>query len=516
MSFTATFWSFAKEVNSTKQPTGAGTQYSCVANSGTNIINPTISINAGLGGASSPPISYNYCKIPDFGNRYYFVENWEWGNGLWTAQLSVDVLATYKSGIGSLTEYVVRSAHSFDGTISDGLYPAKNDYTYGYVACNEGQIWLDSFYNGLFVVGVIGRSGGTVYYGMSLNQMASFFQYLMSNNYVDSIITTWQLNNYPEAKAIVDPLQYIAKVTYFPFTVDMTGFTSQNIDVGFGQVPNITCAVVGGATLASVVKISVSFSNFNFHDLAATRGVYMNYAPWTRRYLWIPPFGIVEIDCTQLSNTCDCDILIDLVTGYGRLQVYGIHLLTELKTQVGIDQQLSQVINKEMGTLSTIQHGANLVSQIMGGITGGGGSGAMAANLQSGIHPDDLSFIRRERMKLGAFIGGSAAAVSGISGWIKDAIESKIPSAHTIGSTGGFMDVTGTPFMFWIFIMPVDESRNTRGRPLCQLVQLSTLAADNNNSGYMLIADPDITGIVATAQEREMIKGFLAGGFYYA
>ena len=508
MSFTATFWSFAKEVNSTKQPPAlSGTQYTCVANSGTNIINPTITIQAGLGGASSP-ISYNYCQIGDFGNRYYFVENWEWGGGLWTAYLQVDVLATYRTGIGNLSEYVVRSAHSYDGTISDGLYPAKNDYVYGYVACTEGQIWLDTYYSGLFVVGVIGGSGATVFYGMSLGEMASFFDYLMSDNYVDSVLTEWQLNTYPEAKAIVDPLQYITKVTYFPFTVDMTGFTSQNIDVGFGEVPNITCAVVGGANLASVVKITVSFSNFNFHDLAATRGVYLNYAPWTRRYVWIPPFGIIEIDCTQLSTTCDCDILIDLITGYGRLQVFGIHMLTELKTKVGIDQQLSQVISKEMGTLSILQHGGNLVSQIMGGITGGGGTGASISNI-AGAEESRLG------MEIGAVVGGAASAVSGISGWIKDAIESKIPTAHTIGSTGGFMDVTGTPFMFWIFTMPVDESRDTRGRPLCQKVTLNTLKADANNSGYLLVADPDITGIAATAVEREAIKSFLANGFFY-
>ena len=68
--FNVRFYTFAKEVNSTKIPSGDGTLIPCVANNRVNIISPVISLQRGLGGANSP-VQYNYCYIQPF-NRFYF------------------------------------------------------------------------------------------------------------------------------------------------------------------------------------------------------------------------------------------------------------------------------------------------------------------------------------------------------------------------------------------------------------------------------------------------------------
>lgn len=511
MSFTASFWTFAKEVNSTAVPQGAGTQFSCVANGGIDIINPVISLQRGLGGTNSP-VAYNYCRIPTFGNRYYFVENWRWENGLWHAYCSVDVLATYKTGIGNLREYVVRSAEEYNGRISDALYPAKEEFTYSYTANSGTQEWVTNLNSGCYVVGVLGNAA-TRYYAMNAPAFGEFISYILSTDYVEDVIGELALDAYPEAKIIVDPLQYIASVIFMP--VGFAGeYSSHTIKVGYVDVEGVNCAEVDGTDsgVHSHEDAVFTFSNIAPHPWASQRGEYLNYAPWTRRYLYIPPFGLVELDCTEMESSISALIKIDMITGACRLHVFGTNstLMLELKTQIGIQIQLSQVISKGMGALTIVQKVANIVSQTMGGITGGGGYGAMNANIQGA--PKER---KSEFMGGGAQLGGAASFVSGTAGFIRDAIESKIPTHHSVGSMGGVMDIVGTPYVRTVFMYPVDESRNTRGRPLCSERLLSSLAK-NNFSGYILVADPDITGIAATATEREMIKSFLAGGFYLA
>ena len=97
MGFTVNLYTLSKRDNSTKRPTGNGTQFSCIIKSGSGILHPTISLDLGK---TNDPSQYNYAYIPDF-DRYYFIEEWYFDRALWTASLKVDVLATYKTEIGN-------------------------------------------------------------------------------------------------------------------------------------------------------------------------------------------------------------------------------------------------------------------------------------------------------------------------------------------------------------------------------------------------------------------------------
>ena len=103
MSFAATFYTFRKKLNSTKQPSG-GSEYQIILKHGCSIIRPTISLDIGQAGN---PTGYNYCYIPAF-NRYYYVSDWIFENRLWTASLKVDALASFKTYIGSSNEFILR------------------------------------------------------------------------------------------------------------------------------------------------------------------------------------------------------------------------------------------------------------------------------------------------------------------------------------------------------------------------------------------------------------------------
>lgn len=517
MAFDVTFWTFTKEVNSTAIPSPSlgHVIQNCKANNGIDIISPIISLRVSTGETmegiytTTPP--YNYCHIPSM-NRYYFVENWSWENGLWNAHLSVDVLATYKAQIGNMSAYVLRAAADWDGTISDSLYPTKTGaYVSHQWGSPSGNPWNWNVEEGTYCVGIIG-SGMTQYYLFSFGGLNAFINKIFSNAYAAAVIGELQLGLYEEAKAIIDPLQYISSVKFIPVEFTFTSIT-QNIRVGYADVE--ASALKCGSQVNLFGTVTQTFPTVAHPD-AGTRGKYLNYPPYTNRKLEMNPFGIIDLDCSLIpaGQSIEARVVFDYPTGMAVLRVYvniasaqQDPLIALIKGQVGIDIQLSQVIAKGQGLLTTIQKAANIGSQIMGGITGGGGTGGMVGNI-AGATGMNLP---------GAILGGVFSGVSGVSGFIRDAIDARIPSANTMGSIGSFAEFVGTPVLWEEFFRPVDDSISTRGRPLCQQRTLSTLAATTGtNTGYILVADPDVSGIPGTAMERNMVASFLTGGFYYA
>lgn len=524
MSFNVQFYSFAKEVNSSELPSGNGTVIPCVANDGVDIINPVISLQRGNGGVNSPT-AWNYCKIPDFNNRLYFIENWEWRGGLWHAHCAVDVLATYRSQIYNMEAYVVRSAHSWDGTISDALYLGRElfeQYTLSYSAP-----WASTIYSGTVVVGIAG-SGATHYYKFSYVAFKNFIANLLSDDYVSDVIGEWGLQVYSEAKSIVDPLQYITSVVYIPLhSDDVTGISE--VSVGFGKVGQYIhdkaweCEEIPLGNSSTTTQ-TVMIANIPTHPWDSQRGEYLNHAPWTSYTLDVVPFGSIELDPSSFRGAIKLVYHIDWLTGAVILRIWGQHRvngvwtdlieMNVLKGQLGVNIEIGQIIARGMGQLSMVQHGANLVSQTMGGITGGGGSGGMIGNQFAGENPGMSA--------VGSIVGGLASFTSGVTGWVRDGIESKIPHLNSVGSLGSFVELISVIWLNVKCIYPMFENREQRGRPLCKTMRLGDLAADvigtDNvyHSGYLLIADPDVKTIAATAGERNLIVGFMTGGFYLA
>lgn len=476
MAFNVRFYVHNKEVNSTAIPSGEGTLFECEANDRVDIISPVIALQRGLGGAVSP-VAFNYCYIQPF-NRFYFVQNWEYMDGLWHAHCQVDVLGTYRSEIGELEAYVLRSAYVYDGSISDGMYPAKNTHTFG--TATAANPWNTELYWGTIVVGIAG-AGSTYYYKFSYANFILFMVNLMSDAYASTVIGELGIQAYSEAKVIVDPIQYVTSVIFIPIQ-DWDGMANHTIKVGYGEI-TANCELVTSA--ATVTNKTISFSSIPKHPSATNRGEYLNHSPWTRYILDMPPFGSLELDPDKVDSSISVTFTVDWCTGNAVMRVYGKSgtEISLIKGMVGVDIEVGQVLKSGYGLLSKIQSGAGVAGSIVGAASSEG---------------------------VGGILGGVFNAIGGAAGMVKDAIEGEIPSLNTVGSVGSYADLVGTPTIYATFTDPVPETLSTRGRPLCQRRQLSTLP------GYQLVADPYIYGIPGTGQEREMIAAHLTRGYYYA
>ena len=461
MSFSVNLWSFTKPVNSTAIPSAAARAYDCNANDNISVLIPIIKI--------AEPITvdmsvYNYAEIPNF-HRYYWITDWTFDRGLWFATMTEDVLASYKSEIGNLAPYVLRSAYTYDGAILDSFYPTKNMFTVNRVY--ETSPWEYGSYNsGCYSVGIVSEGGVTDFWMMSRSELANLLQYMLSNQFAEDMIGELGLLSNPEAKAIADPLQYISSIVWLPITLPTTLLT--NLHVGYSTIP-VTCAY---ANPSIPITYTLSFTRPN-HPQAA-RGTYMNGSPYSQYSLFIPPFGRVDLDGSVLmsSSTVTAKIYLDRCQGNGTLEIAaGSTILCRVGGKIGMPVQLSQVIAPGFGLMS-------------------------AAGAAAGIAGNILS---------GNFGGAAAGLASGIS----DAIKAQIPSVNTVGSVGSCDALVGTPALQQTCAEVVDDDIASRGRPLCQVKQISTIP------GFIQCVDVEVN-IGCTAAEHDRIKAYMESGFFYA
>lgn len=483
MGFSVNFYTIKKSDNSTKQPTGSGTSFTCTIKRGSGMLQPHIELDIGL---SAAPL-WNYCYIPDFA-RYYTITEWYNEGPLWIARGVVDVLATYKSDIAAADLYALRASSQYDGRITDCYYPAKTGCTFDKSAIT--MPW-ESTANGVFIVGIVSKEpdyGAVNYY--QLNQAA--FDRLITALNDDSIIDDYQPGDLSKQlqKSVLNPLQYIKSCIYMPAVYTYTQ-PQLALNVWNWTIPmtgaDISCRKLWKSKAYSdLADIVVSIPK---HPQVAARGSFLNQAPYSIYTLAVPPFGVIDIDTSVINNVSQLTlkISIDWPTGLGILSVYaGSLLLNRIEAQIGVEVVLSQVTKDYMGAAGAIMSGIGSIAS----------AAASLAFPPAGLAGGALTAFKGASIMQGA--GGAGSAIG-------NAITALTPRSQTVGSGGSYGQLYQEAGLYAQFFEIVDDDINKNGRPLCKVVRPT--------SGYYKIQDGDVP-INGTAMEAAQIKAYLETGFY--
>lgn len=485
MAFYVRLYTLSKRENSTKRPEGDGNLQRCILRRGSSLMTPVLEFDFGTD-TDSNPIGYNYCYIPQF-ERYFFIEDWTFSGALWIASCICDVLATYKTEIGATSLYILRASAASDGAITDTLYPAKTGCTFD--TSTASTPWTLS--GGVYCCGVIDGDpsfGSISYLLVSGSTMNSVVAAMMSDSWLGS--NGFQSADFSFAlqKSIVNPLQYLVSCVYLPFAA--TGGSAHTFKPGGYQITIGsglgTTAISPGATTYTITR-SLSIPK---HPQAASRGAYLNQAPYSVYTLTIPPFGCIDLDSTVLRNASSvtCEVSVDLPTGLGILTVTcnGI-VLNRLEANVGVPVQLSQVSRDYVGGITSALSGiAGAVgSMAMPGLGAATGAAATA-------------------MKVGGAAGAAGAGTSAIG----NAVSALTPRAQSVGSGGSYAQLEKTWRLDAQFFPMVDDDNAHNGRPYCKMATPASLG------GYLLVQDADVS-IAGTASEDARIRDYLQTGFYY-
>ena len=480
-----TFYQFVKRENSTAQP-GAGVTsktYDCKLKEDTSIIEPSILIVKEAAQSYTDLLAYNYAYIADFG-RYYFVRNViSVSNVMVEFILEVDAMASFKTEIGNSSEYVLRSASSYDGDIVDNLYPTKGntDLLLGSFSPATAKFSTTDI---TYIVGLINNNssnkfGAVQYYAMTGSEIGDMMSYLLGvpdestgiGQVISSVLAPLS-NTYLQesvSRSILDPAQYIVESYALPY--------KPPIAVS-GQTVKANWFSVTGATGDIIASTSTEFFLFSGsltlpdHPQKNDRGPYLNLSPYTKYWLYLGPFGDYPLDSVTVYSTRQVDYYIDG------------DLMGNITCKLFVD-------GKQIDTLHANVKCNFPVAQVSMDVS----RASQAALSMAGS---------ALKISTGDAVNGIASGASGIV----SAADAITPKARSMSSQGTFVNVFDNFYSYAEAHYVVDDDNTHRGRPLCKPVQISTL------SGYILVSDPDIA-ISGTAEENTRIKSYMANGFFY-
>ena len=463
---------FSKRKNSTKQPTLTdGTLVTVQLKDETSVTSPTLILNLkNSQGQPIQPTIYNYVYIPLY-LRYYFIVDWQYQNGVWAAYCNVDVLASFKTGIGSTSAYVERSSYTSNSNVVDLMYPATTDVQISSPAVSNSWRGVAPS-GGAYILGVINNQssnhfGAVTYYAMDGNDLNNLFAYLFGNNiYQAGSITEIGEDLF---KSLFNPFQYIVSCLWLPGYPSSYGSSSGYIKVGYWTT------TVAAYIVSTISEIRYVTAEVPAHP-QASRGNYLNYAPYTRITLYCPPFGSVPIDpyYTRVGRYLYAKTCIDVATGEAVLNVafranasdvWSNKPCATKSARMGVPIQIAQVLSDYSGSINSIV-GAASSGSIVGAVS----------NL--------------------------------LSGAVQSAIATQAPQVSTSGSNGSFNTFIDEPALVVEHYRIADEDNADLGRPLMAPRTLSTIP------GYIKCAEGHFDG-ACFENEREKIDTYLVSGFFY-
>lgn len=309
---TGYFYTFSKRKNSTLQPTGTGTTIDLQLKSGTSLTSPTFLIS------NSGRPAYNYVS---FEGRYYFVNDIvSVRQDLWEISCSVDVLATYKSAIGSTTALILYASGGRNDLI-DTRIPPESDIT---ISKNVASISGFNIYDDRMASVIISLTGvGS--FGTYLLEYAGDVKELLRNakreavsSITDVVTGLQQLSSSGSAAdclkgAIALPIAFNAnQVSSMTAAADLYLGDYPCTDANFRAIKGWYIddpIVIGDASIA----------------IPWVNSGWMKHSPYTELYLYIPFIGTMRLPTDDLINdtSIGIDYSVNVTSGDVSVAVYG-------------------------------------------------------------------------------------------------------------------------------------------------------------------------------------------------
>lgn len=462
----ARFWTFSKRKNSTQVPSTDGTLVNIVLKSPCFLTSPEIEIS------SVTPFSYNYCYIAAFG-RYYFVSEWTALNGIWSARLTVDVLASWKAEILSGSAHVVFSSSDYDTMALDNRIPATASYT----RTNAFQTFdglpggAQTLPRGYFALTVLAgtsnwATGAATTYFLTYTQMQSFAHQLLEPTIWESL-KQWFDN----------PMDAIIDCYYLPVNVgeyiDLT--TAQAISVA-----DYTFTATG--YLAQVTNLATK-SHHTTLEIPWGYNDFRRMSPYSEVSMFVPYCGAKSLEPALIADVEQIliDYSVDVSTGAVQAIAY---VKQEVLAEFSGNMKISLPVGQSQSRVDSIVGAAGgAITAISGFSTGNvalGATGVLSAIQSVAVPASQKTMGGMQGSVLGAILGND------VSRWQQFRIQ--VTSRETTDSPDNMRPIQGN---------------------VCSKVR-----SLNGLTGYVQTYGASISA-AATDGELSQINLLLDGGIYF-
>lgn len=459
---TVTYWTgFSKRKNSTKQPT-SGTDATVKLKDNCSVINPTIQ-TVGI------PANANYFYISDFG-RYYFVSNvTKISNAITEFNLEVDVLASYKTNIGSTKAMILRSSSTYNVWLPDNRVYVSAQKTIVREATSTNVGFADS--TGVYLLSVINEDGCATGFAC---------QYFDNGTGMQALA-----NDLMNSSFIADVMKYSSNVSAGVVSLKWMPFNYSEITTS------------GFVTLENYKIANVSFNNAGYRitgtsyyiDGAVTIPIpwrsdkdFREANPYSVIKLLIPMYGLVDLNASDLVGCTNVYVQYRADRSTGDVTV-----IINADTAGAVIQTLQFNVAVEVPIATLTRDIGSAVSALTGGVNSAIGIAA------------------------GNYIGGTAGLISNAASF---ALAANGRSVSAKGSLQGkSITALGNVFQLLLYtnhtLDPTDaDFIATQGRPLQAVDSIS------NHSGFILCDNASCT-MPGSALEKERVNNYLNSGFFY-
>lgn len=347
---------FSKRKNSTKRPTGQGTEVPCLLKSATTFQNPTFILQKPM----NDMLQFNYAKWAD---HYYFIDSTTSINaGQTEISCTEDVLATYKNEISNYTCFIERSINQTT-LANDTMYIPTNDWLLSTRNVIHKEKIMTSTYSQQYIIRVVSRTGVASYY-INGDQLNNLLDYMYTESNFTDVITD------AITKLMFDPFKYIVDLKWIPF-VD-SAFNNSNdeaIQLGFWD-SGVTAKRIDEDT---VVNFSYSFA-FDNPLYAITDFRY--YSPsFSNYFIKLPFIGVVALNPYKIDESVNALYQFDATSGL-------CNVFLQSKKVVFASYQFQLSVPVQIGYAST--NIAQLTTSAVS-LVGAGLQGNIAQGISSGI-----------------------------------------------------------------------------------------------------------------------------------
>lgn len=290
------FYNHSKRQNSLKLPSG-GVNIPCVLKSETSIVAPILELRL-----ESVP-TWNYCYISDFA-RYYYVTDWKYDRGIWTAILSVDVLTSWRDNILNTTAFVEFSSSNFSLHNTDNRVVASNTKSIAKQSIPNELSVFDA--TGCYILSVIstdanGYNGACAVYALTQPLLKQFSEKITSQNFLDGL---WEsLKN-----MFANPFEAIVSCRWVPFSWGSLSGEDAEITLTY-----VKTGVIGKLLSSNFKGQSVTM---NLPRLESSP-TFLDTGTFVTATLYLPFVGVVplDVDAYYKSDTFSIKMNCDVVTG---------------------------------------------------------------------------------------------------------------------------------------------------------------------------------------------------------
>lgn len=445
------FYNLSKRENSTLRPSGAGDSRSVFLKEGTSIFNPTFIM-------ADDVTEYNYCQ---WGPRYYYIRDIVVAhNQRFEVVCSLDVMATYKEGIGNVRAYCLYATSGYNAMLTDQRL--SNQAT-AIVARSTAQLFGDIASTPIAGTFCLQYATSNATYGPAGCVHIGF----QSARGVVSILSANGFNEWLDnlAKQFQGAYDSIISCTYLPFTW-------ANSDAGAGNI------ILGGYDTGVAGYRPQSHYDYTCNiSIPWQWSDFRNSQPYTSLIIHLPGAGLVELNPNDFigQNSIEINASVDGITGTCVIYVGSV---ARVNASFGVPVAIGTTGTSPLSGLSSVVSGVGAGAMLGGpvGALAGAGAGAF------------LGYIQSSQRNVGS-IGSSAGNASLFAG----------PSGVTYGTVELYLIGHNTSDE------PADMA-TSHGRPV--------MAVQGPVSGYNQFNDASVN-CNAPDEIKSRINSMLNGGFFY-